>query len=130
MTESNKLRQERDQWKNEALRLREHLGDVCRALGTQCMDENVTIGFLGKCVEGVCLMRAENEALRKRLASATVFRFSNYKIKAYGGRVEVVTHNGDCLFCTLRVHVGPEGCYFDTFEEAEAAARKALEVQG
>lgn len=67
VVDAEKLRQERDQWKDEALRLREHLGDVCRALGTQCIDENVTIGFLGKCVEGVRLMRAENDALRKRL---------------------------------------------------------------
>ena len=125
MTEADKLRQDRDQWKDEALRLREQLtaaserADIFRR-GAEVYSKSVEE------------LRAENEVLKKRLESATEFRFEGYFLRRpLGGRWEVVEPGWNCLFCSLPdASTRPPSCYFDTYEEAEAAALKAMEVAG
>lgn len=77
-------------------------------------------------------LESERNALRKRLESATEFRFEGYFLRRpLGGRWEVVEPGWNCLFCSLPdASTRPPSCYFDTYEEAEAAALKAMEVAG
>lgn len=107
VVDAEKLRQERDQWQAEALQLRE-----------------------------------KNEALRKRLESATDFDFGTHTVYFNQRKKWMAYVGGRCVKCTLPglhclLGIGPKeptevstSCGFDTFEEADAAALKALEVAG
>lgn len=148
MTEADKLRQDRDQWKDEALRLREQLtaaserADIFRR-GAEVYSKSVEE------------LRAENEVLKKRLESATEFRFFTHP-KHFIFNVSICRCEGwklpkqPYMWAVRRSGcvLGKDGEWahepipssrdeefyamyrFDTFEEAEAAALKALEVVG
>jgi len=119
---------------NEALRkkLRINECDSKRMLAELEEIERNLRQIMNEMLSLIDALESDRNSLRERLESAILLRFDKYDLRRpLGGRWEVVRRNGDCLFCTLpRIHVNPGVCYFDTFEEAEAAAKKALEVAG
>jgi len=142
MTETDKLRQERDQWKDEALRLREQL---------TAASERADIFRRGAEVysKSVDELTAENQALRKRLESATEFRvFTHFIFNVNVCRCEGWKLPKQPYMWAVRRSgyvLGKDGEWahepipssrddkfyamyrFDTYDEAEAAALKALE---
>lgn len=116
--EEQQITNERDQWMDQALRLKEEKEELTR--------ENIA-----RAKEYAKLLH-ENEVLKQWLASATRFTRRSFTLRADPGgfRWEVLGIGGDCLFCSLPPEARPASCYFDTYKEAEAAATKALEVAG
>lgn len=187
VVDAEKLRQERDQWKDEALRLREqktmHMyvwsdevsfmaiaqaesvqkarllvldqigtddGSCPERVKARRVVETITPGIWYGSNAEFCLrdnaeireqeaysakLFAENEALRKRLESATDFDFGTHTVYFNQRKKWMAYVGGRCVKCLLGI--GPKeptevstSCGFDTFEEADAAALKALEVAG
>jgi hypothetical protein len=76
----------------------------------------------------IASLESERNALRKLLESATDFDFGGYTVYLTEDGDWLAFVGGKCAKCILGE--GDHHCRFATFEEAEAAARKALEVAG